>query len=354
MTANLQPSTELLEDLCTRFILNVPAEELESFERLLFLVEQAHWFYEDFSREKDLRLRSYSLKEFVALIFRQVPGLQPYQHQLEEIYWRFNAYKQTIPTMGAIILEPNMEKCLLVKGWKAGDGWGFPTGKINKDEADEDCAVREVLEETGFDVGSRLRGNDYIEIHMQEKRSRLYIIQGVEETTPFAPIARKEIGALAWHVVNELPMTKEQSAMVYHTEEGTRHKFFRVYPYIKQLRRWIKNKRREQLTGKNTGPAAARADLGSDSAPNQHQNLRQQQQSLPKSIQHQQANLDDSAAYNIQSQMDDNQAKLVAMPAPVTHCSVPKQPGQAWLQFTLDREQVLQHLAFPALPPTAF
>ena len=36
----------------------------------------------------------------------------------------------------------------------------------------------------------------------------------VEETTPFAPIARKEIGALAWHVVNELPMTKEQSAMV--------------------------------------------------------------------------------------------------------------------------------------------
>lgn len=29
MTASLQPSTELLEDLCTRFILNVPAEELE-------------------------------------------------------------------------------------------------------------------------------------------------------------------------------------------------------------------------------------------------------------------------------------------------------------------------------------
>lgn len=29
MTANQQPNTELLEDLCTRFILNVPAEELE-------------------------------------------------------------------------------------------------------------------------------------------------------------------------------------------------------------------------------------------------------------------------------------------------------------------------------------
>lgn len=74
---------------------------------------------------------------------RQVPGLQPYHHQLEEIYGRFNAYKQTIPTMGAIILEPNTEKCLLVKGYRAADGWGFPTGKINRDEADDGCAVRE-------------------------------------------------------------------------------------------------------------------------------------------------------------------------------------------------------------------
>lgn len=133
---------------------------------------------QDFNREKDLRLRSYSLKEFVALIFRsaslslqslytilwdairasvvatdnllhsldccrQVPGLRPFQHQLEEIYYRFNAYKQTIPTMGAIILDPSMERCLLVRGWRSVDGWGFPTGKINKDEADDACAVRE-------------------------------------------------------------------------------------------------------------------------------------------------------------------------------------------------------------------
>ena len=74
---------------------------------------------------------------------RQVPDLQPFQHQLEEIYWQFNAYKQTIPTMGAIILDPTMEKCLLVRGWRSADGWGFPTGKINKDEADDACAVRE-------------------------------------------------------------------------------------------------------------------------------------------------------------------------------------------------------------------
>lgn len=42
----LTPSPELLDDLAVRFILTLPATELESFERLLFSVEQAWWHYE--------------------------------------------------------------------------------------------------------------------------------------------------------------------------------------------------------------------------------------------------------------------------------------------------------------------
>ena len=54
--------------------------------------------------------------------------------------------------------------------------------KAVQDMCRQRCPVyvmAQVKEETGFDVGSRLKNNDYIEIHMQEKRSRLYIIQGV-------------------------------------------------------------------------------------------------------------------------------------------------------------------------------
>lgn len=39
------PSQELLQDLVARFISNVPLEEQQSFERLLFLVEQASAMY---------------------------------------------------------------------------------------------------------------------------------------------------------------------------------------------------------------------------------------------------------------------------------------------------------------------
>ncbi len=36
-------------------------------------------------------------------------------------------------------------QCVLVKGWKASSGWGFPKGKINESEPQATCAIREVL-----------------------------------------------------------------------------------------------------------------------------------------------------------------------------------------------------------------
>ena len=64
------------------------------------------------------------------------------------IFKKFNAYKQGVPTRGAIILDPGMEHCLLLRGYKSNGTWGFPKGKVNENESDLDCAVREVYEET--------------------------------------------------------------------------------------------------------------------------------------------------------------------------------------------------------------
>lgn len=52
---------------CSRFVLNVPKEDQQSFERILFLVEYAHWFYEDNSVEENPSLKSFTLKEFTSL-----------------------------------------------------------------------------------------------------------------------------------------------------------------------------------------------------------------------------------------------------------------------------------------------
>lgn len=172
------PSSELLDELCVRFILTLPATELESFERLLFSVEQAWWHYEDYVRQKpeNARLKSLSLRDFTGLIFEKCPGLEPFQGALDDIYKSFNAYKRTIPVRGAILLDPTKEKCLLVRGYRKDAGWGFPRGKLSKDETDAQCAIREVLEETGLDITDSIKENDFIDVQLGDQSTRLFIV----------------------------------------------------------------------------------------------------------------------------------------------------------------------------------
>jgi len=68
--------------------------------------------------------------------------------------------------------------------------------------------------------------------------------QGVDESTPFAPHVRGEIGAFGWHVVSHLPATWEEGRQHFVNEQGGRHKFFNVWPYMKPLRSWIAKRRR--------------------------------------------------------------------------------------------------------------
>ena len=84
--------------------------------------------------------------------------------------------------------QPKPETVLLVRGYKGASCWGFPRGKIMRDESDADCAVREVLEETGYDLEGLLNEKDHIELVLEGKRNRLYIAAGLDpESAKFAP-----------------------------------------------------------------------------------------------------------------------------------------------------------------------
>ncbi|KAI0530549.1 hypothetical protein KFK09_000093 [Dendrobium nobile] len=229
------PPQEILDDLCSRFVLNVPKEDLESFERIFFLLEQAHWFYEDNSVEQNPSLKSLSFKEFSSLMFNNCAALRPYINHLDDIYKDFTTYKFRVPVSGAIILDESYERCLLVKGWKSGSSWSFPRGKKSKDEEDHICAYREVLEETGFNISKLLNMNDYIEVVIREQRVRLYIIAGVKEDTAFAPQTKKEISEISWHRLDEiLPATEEEFS-----RGANGLKLYMVAPFLTGLKAWI-------------------------------------------------------------------------------------------------------------------
>jgi hypothetical protein len=72
----------------------------------------------------------------------------------------------------------------------------------------------QVLEETGFDISSRIIEDDSIEVQLGQQRSRLFIVTGVDEATHFAPLVRKEISSIKWHRVADLPTPEEEGSKV--------------------------------------------------------------------------------------------------------------------------------------------
>lgn len=64
-------SADILDDLASRFIINVPDEERSNFIRICFQIELAHWFYLDFycNGDDSDALTPCGIKQFANHIF---------------------------------------------------------------------------------------------------------------------------------------------------------------------------------------------------------------------------------------------------------------------------------------------
>ncbi|KAF1921509.1 hypothetical protein BDU57DRAFT_544977 [Ampelomyces quisqualis] len=250
MTTTKMTLVDWLDDLCVRFIVNLPNEELQSVERICFQIEEAQWFYEDFIRPLDPNnLPSMHLRKFSQLIFQHCPLFSAYSEELhQQAYEQFLAYKTRVPVRGAIMLNQDMTHAVLVKGWKKGAKWSFPRGKINKEEADLDCAVREVWEETGYDLlDANLVLPDehmkHITVTMREQTIMLYVFRGVPMDTYFEPRTRKEISKIDWYKLTDLPTLrrKNQAQPQGAAQDAIKeNSFYMVAPFLGPLRAWIK------------------------------------------------------------------------------------------------------------------
>jgi 8-oxo-dGTP pyrophosphatase MutT (NUDIX family) len=86
----------------------------------------------------------------------------------------------TVRAAGGVVWRPaaNGVEVLLVHRPRHRD-WSFPKGKAKKDETDEDCAVREVEEETGLrcPLGLELAGTRYRDAGGRAKHVRYWAMQ---------------------------------------------------------------------------------------------------------------------------------------------------------------------------------
>jgi mRNA-decapping enzyme subunit 2 len=247
---------EALEEVHTRFILNLPATELETADRMMFQVEQAWWFYEDCicdeAPEKNLP-RFSNMKPFALRLFEYSP-LLPDTAQFPSMWNAFSKYKRKISNYGCILLNEDCTKVVLCRVWN-GKSYTFPSGKINQGEKAAEAAARETYEETGFDPHCMfgqanvlkqsgevtwkfpLRDQDALVVQDPGggKRRTNFVCRGVPEDFPFAPVARKEVSDIAWYPIDQLPKPN-----------------FAVHPFIGPLKRWIKRHHKGNSNARQT------------------------------------------------------------------------------------------------------
>lgn len=200
-----QALQEALEDVATRFIDFVPASELESVDRLFFQIEQAHWFYEDFLADApDSKLPHMQLRLFAQHLFARCSKLKSRAAKCDQYLAQFREYKSKIPVCGCILLDESMSEVVLVRNWSK-TSWGLPKGKINQHESKLDCARRETLEETGYDVGSAIFDDFSLDVVNDSQNVTMFVVVNVPRDFPFAPRVRKEISQIKFFPLDDLP-----------------------------------------------------------------------------------------------------------------------------------------------------
>ncbi|XP_031574113.1 m7GpppN-mRNA hydrolase-like [Actinia tenebrosa] len=241
MVYNRSIPAEILEDLCSRFLINIPDEERKDVVRLCFQIELAHWFYIDFHRQENPDLPGCGIKEFTRIIFNHFPFLNKSDEDINQIFANWRKYKLKVPVFGAIIVNETLDKCILVQPAMSKTSWGFPKGKVNKDEDEFECAIREVYEETGFDMRKYAEPTDFIERKIHDHAIRLYVVLGVPENTQFQPQTRGEIRDIRWFKIEHLPAHKKDTSCNEYLNCNPSN-FFMVIPFVKDLRRRLTNK----------------------------------------------------------------------------------------------------------------
>lgn len=243
---------------------------MQEFSRIGMHLEEAQWFYEDFIRPlnpttlPNLRIRDFSLRILQHCPVTSIASLDI----LEKAYDNWVAYKKRIPVRGLIMLNEAMDSAVLVKGWKSSANWSFPRGKINQEEDDLHCAIREVYEETGFNVEEaglipHNRKVKYFEQTIRDQHLRLYVIPNVPMDTYFEPRTRKEISKIQWYKLVDLPGRVKKKQAQDNATGPNASKFYMVAPFMEPLNRWIKQelKKKDRIRNSRRSGPALQAEL---------------------------------------------------------------------------------------------
>lgn len=185
----------VVEELLAKFIVSQSSGGVFLWEHLFFQMEAAYWSYCDMYA-KEYSLPKLDFETVSQMLFNASPDLAPFAGSIDEFLSKFSKFKSKMPTFGAVLLSPNLDCVALVSNRRVRN-WSFPKGKANSGEDEFDCAVREVLEETGVDVRGYIDPTSVISLSLPGRSVRLFI-GIIPKDVKFASKCKEEVTDVAW------------------------------------------------------------------------------------------------------------------------------------------------------------
>lgn len=182
---NKHVDCKLMRSLCTS---DNPSELLEDRAMHPFYssVERIYWACMDRRENWGLHDSNLAMTTFFKeMFYRTFPELV--HVPMKSVLAKYEAFRSLLPICGAVLLNKEMDKLLLVKNKKCGRQlgyWGFPKGKVEIPETHMYTAMREVLEETGIDISDRIsETTPFLEQEIKRRNTTLqiFIITDVDE-----------------------------------------------------------------------------------------------------------------------------------------------------------------------------
>ncbi|CAK9303143.1 unnamed protein product [Gordionus sp. m RMFG-2023] len=286
----------ILDNLSARFLINIPQNQRSNSIHVLFMCQEAYWFYLDYClRDYDNKMllldnshnsdninsnNLITYKDDIEDLYSSLPrcGFSHFAYLilrasgvlsfiipeilndeflssndeyafglLLTLIEEWKRYRSLIPVCGALILDESLSHVLLVRGYGAKNNkgfWSFPRGKINEAENECECAIREVLEETGLDITQFINNKSYITLQQfnqdtsnadltsnLKKIVKLFIISGVSKQVLLKPQARYEIQEIKWFPLKELySLIKEKDSLI-NSENYFSHSYLNFNKY---------------------------------------------------------------------------------------------------------------------------
>lgn len=227
---------ECMNDIIARNWLDLYTYRSNPIRIYFILVQDPFWVYLDYGRSK-YHVSELNESEFCLAILKRCEFLSQHIQKFEETFSEFSRYRRMVPTYGAILLNKDIDKVVLVSSYKYGHR-GFPKGKINEGETEIECAIREVYEEVGIDITNSINDKEYLFIEgVDEKYLKLFVIASLDESIQMKPTVSYEIGEVKFYPISELENHCQKKDKV----------LKQVQQFLGPISKWIRKKKKTRI-----------------------------------------------------------------------------------------------------------